>query len=93
MINGDIGSKVVKSFMKVGIPLGKLDDLRDIFEEKALRLADARHMVDFIPFILKEEQETIREEMKDKLVSVIYDGTTRLGEVSAIILRFVDDCD
>lgn len=32
--------KVVKSFMKAGIPLNKLDDLRDILEEKAVRLAD-----------------------------------------------------
>ena len=45
--------------MRAGIPLRKLDDMRDLLEEKALYLADTRHMLDVIPFILKEEQETL----------------------------------
>ena len=60
-------------------------------EEKALRLADTRHMLDHIPFILDEERAVIREEIKDKFVSVIFDGTSRLGEVLAIVLRYVED--
>lgn len=48
-------------------------------------------MLDHIPFILKEEQETLQTEIKDKYISVIYDGTTRLGEVLAIIVRYIDD--
>ena len=48
--------KVVKAFMRAGIPIGMLDILRDILEEKALRLADTRHMLDLIPFILDEER-------------------------------------
>ena len=83
--------KVVKAFMRAGIPIGKLDILRDILEEKALRLADTRHMLDLIPFILDEERGLIREEIKDKFVSVIFDGTSRLGEVLAIVLRYVED--
>ena len=62
--------KVVKAFMRAGIPIGMLDILRDILEEKALRLADTTHA---------------------KFVSVIFDGTSRLGEVLAIVLRYVED--
>ena len=80
--------KVVKAFMRAGIPI---DILRDILEEKALRLADTRHMLDLIPFILDEERGLIREEIKDKFVSVIFDGTSRLGEVLAIVLCYVED--
>ncbi len=83
--------KVVKAFMRAGIPIGKLDILRDILEEKAFRLADTRHMLNLIPFILDEERAMIREEIKDKFVSVIFDGTSRLGEVLAIVLRYVED--
>ena len=81
--------KVVKAFMRAGIPICKLDILRDILEEKAFRLADTRHMLDLIPFILGEERAAIQEEIKDKYVSVIFDGTSRMGEVLAVILRYV----
>ena len=40
-------------------------------------------MYDLIPFILEQE--------KDKHVSIVFDGTSRLGEVLAIILRYVDN--
>ena len=58
--------KVVKAFMRAGVPIGKLEVLRDILEEKALRSADTRHMLDLIPFILTEERAIIREEIKDR---------------------------
>ena len=48
-------------------------------------------MSDLIPFIQKREVDTISEEIKGKDVSVCFDGTTRLSEVVAIVLRFVDD--
>ena len=85
--------KVVKAFMRAGIPICKLDILRDILEEKAFRLADTRHMLDLIPFILilGEERAAIQEEIKDKYVSVIFDGRSRMGEVLAVILRYVED--
>ena len=48
-------------------------------------------MSDLIPFIQKREVDTISEEIKGKDVSVFFDGTTRLGEAVAIVLRFIDD--
>ena len=83
--------KVVSTFLRAGIPLNKLDIFRELFEENGYRLTDKRNMFDFIPFIQKREVNAIFEEIKGKDVSVCFDGTTRLGEAVAIVLRFVDD--
>ena len=48
-------------------------------------------MSDLVPFILTEEQAEIKEEINGKEVSVIFDGTTRLGEAMAIVIGFVND--
>ena len=48
-------------------------------------------MSDHIPFILKEEQATIRRELADKYISVIFDGTTHLGEALAVVVQFVSE--
>ena len=41
--------KVVMAFLRAGIPISKLEYLRDILEENALRLTDTRHMLDLVP--------------------------------------------
>ena len=48
-------------------------------------------MFDLVPFILKEEEACLKQELQGKQVGVIFDCTTRLGEAMAIILRFVDE--
>ena len=75
--------------MSASIISGKIDSFRDLLEENALRLTDRRNMHDYIPFILNEEESHIRSEIEGQNVSVIFDGTSRLGEALAIILRFV----
>ena len=47
-------------------------------------------MSDIVPLILQQEKEKIRNEISGKCLSVIFDGTSRLGEVFVIIIRFVD---
>lgn len=69
----------------------KLDTLRDLLEEKATRLTDTRDMYDLIPFVLDMEKAEICSEIKDKHVSIVYDGTSLLGEILAVIVRYVDD--
>ena len=81
--------KVVTAFLRAGIPLSKLASFRDLLEENAYRLTDRRHMFDLVPFILKREEEQICEEIAGKHLSVIFDGTSRLGEAMAIVVRFV----
>ena len=81
--------KVMMAFLRAGIPISKLEYLRDILEENALRLTDTRHMLDLVPFILEEERSRIKEEIQGKFLSLIFDGMSRLGEVLAIVVRYV----
>ncbi len=83
--------KVVTTFLKAGVPLSKIELFRDLLEENAYRLTDRRNMLDYIPFILEDEEKSIRQEIKGKNVSVIFHGTSRLGEALAVLLRFMDD--
>ena len=80
--------KVVTALLKAGIPLSKLDCLRDILEENAFRLTDRRHMFDLVPFVLNEEIARLKNEIDGKYLSLIFDGTSRLGEAMAVV-RFV----
>ena len=72
--------KVVKTFLRAGIPLNKVDIFHDILEEHGPRLVGRRALSDLVPFILKQEVTKITEEINGKKVSVIFDGTTRLGK-------------
>ena len=42
-------------------------------------------MSDLIPFILQQEKEQIKKEISGKTISVVFDGTSRLGEVFVIV--------
>lgn len=80
--------KVAMCFLRAGVPFNKMVHFRELLEN-AVRLTDRRHMSDLIPFILGEEQARIKNEIANTAVSVIFDGTTRLGEALAIVLRYV----
>ena len=82
--------KVVRTFLQAGVPLSKLGIFRELLEENGFRLSDRRFVFDLVPFILKEEA-CLKQELQGKQVGVIFDGTTRLGEAMAIILRFVSE--
>ena len=48
---------------------------------------------DYIPFILKEEESRLQNEIANVCMSVIFDGTCRFGEAHAIVVHFIsDDC-
>ena len=83
--------KVVTCFLRAGVPLRKLIHFCELLEENAVRLSDRRYMSDLIPFVLKEEQQRVKQEINSRSVSVIFDGTSRLGEALAIVLRFVGE--
>lgn len=83
--------KVVISFLKAAVSLSKLDNFREIFEESAYHLEDRRNMPDLVSFIQKQEQAMICDEIKRQHIFCIFDGTTRLGEPIAVVIRFVND--
>ena len=78
------------TFLLAGMPLNKLLAFRDLLEEHAYRLSDRHHMSDLVPFILTQERGKIKEEIAGKPVSIIFDGTSKLGEVFVIVARFLD---
>lgn len=83
--------QVVTAFLKAAIPLSKLHHFRDLLEQNAYRVADDRGMYDTIPLVLSGERKKLNEELSGKNVSVVFNGTSRLGEALVIILRFVSD--
>lgn len=66
-----------------------MDDFRELLEEGGYRLTSVPNMRQLIPFVRKEEEEMIKGEISGHNVSVIFDGTTRLGEALAIVVRFI----
>ena len=83
----------MSTFLKAGVPINKIPVFREILDENALRLAGRKPMSDLIPFVLQEEKQQIRSEINNKPISVIFDGTTRLGEALAVIVRYVEPTD
>ena len=54
-------------------------------------LTPCSHMLDLVPFVLHEENATIKNEINSRYVSLIFDGTTHIGGILVVILRFVKD--
>ena len=79
----------VEKCMETGIPLNKLDGLRGLIEKRDL-LTDSSHMATFVPQILEREKATINGEIKDQKGCVIFDGTSRWGEVVVLVWRQCD---
>ena len=69
--------------------MNKLQHFRTLFEETGYRLTDRHRMSDLIPLVLRQEKSKIQGELSGQDVSVIFDGTSRLDEALAIVLRFV----
>ena len=81
-----------ESFLRAGIPLSKIDDLRPFLEKHGHRLTASGHLSELIPSILEKEKEKVKSELQSvEEVSIIFDGTTRLGEALAVVIRFVQE--
>ena len=83
--------KTVTAFLKSGLPLNKLDCFRQLLEENGLSLSSSQHLRELIPLIQEEERTNIREQIKDREISIIFDGTTHVAEAMVIVVRYVDD--
>ena len=49
--------KIVKSFLKAGVPLSKLHHFREVLEQHAFKLADRRGMCDLIIIIIYDTHQ------------------------------------
>ena len=82
--------KVLKCFLRAAVPLAKMEYFRELLEENSFRLSDRRHMSDLIPLLVSQEQADVKGELCGRPVSVVFDGTARLGEAMAVVVRYID---
>ena len=82
--------KVVNEFLKAGIPLSKIDNLRGLLEAGGFSLSHSTHLRQLIPFILDKELDNLRHSISGKPISIIFDGTTHVAEAFVVVVRFVD---
>ena len=54
--------RVMEQFLKSGIPMIKIDNLRSLLEEGSYRLTHSSHLSD-IPVIYSDEKKKIKDEM------------------------------
>ena len=80
----------MEALLKAGIPLLKVNSLRPFLEKYGHCLTSRNHLAEFIPMIRQEIDFVKSEIAANSAFSVIFDGSTRLGEVLAIIVRFID---
>lgn len=83
--------KEVRSFLKAGVDINKIDQFREIFEEQGYLLSHSSNHSSMIDVINKEEKDKVKREIAGRNVSIIFDGTTHVAEALNIILRFVSD--
>lgn len=61
---------------------------------KGLSLTNAQSLkTDWLKIILEDEKKMQYTELRDKIVSLIFDATPRQGDVFACIARFVEEAD
>jgi hypothetical protein len=97
--------KVVRTMIGAGIRLGKLDDpgVQEIIVHPQW-LEQSDQLRKLIPDILRVEVKHLKKMLKGKCaffpcsthppcrpVSIFFDGTPRLGEVCAVVIRFVNE--
>lgn len=82
--------KLVSEFLKAGIPLSKIDNLRGLLEAGGFSLSHSTHLRQLIPFILNRELDSLRHLISGKPISIIFDGTTHVAEAFVVVVRFVD---
>jgi hypothetical protein len=90
---------VAKILVVGGFCFSKVEDevsgFRQLLEFKAGKL-DPRGLRDLIPSILKTEKDLIRKELLGvKAITIIFDGSTMVCEVSVLLVRWFDfeECD
>ena len=83
---------VVTEFLKAGIPLSKIDNLRQLLEDGSERLTDSSYMASYILVAMETEMQGIMEELNEKPhISVIFDGSTYQCEALVVIVQYIAD--
>ena len=83
--------ETVGVFMKCGLPLSKIDGLREYLQKYAkLQLTDESHMRTYVTLVRDIELDRIKMSLKkSNYFAIIFDGSSRVDEVLAVIARYV----
>ena len=68
--------KCVRTFLKMGVPLNKLDVFRELLEENEYWLRSRKIMCDLIPLIIHDGHEPTKKEISGQQLSIIFDCTS-----------------
>ena len=83
--------QVVRSMLQTGIPLTKLNYLRLLLEtDTSISLTESSHMAQYVPCLGGRVQATEGRSWQGHSLQCNFDGSTRLGEALAILVRYVD---
>lgn len=79
----------VRTLMGTGIPLSKIDaGLGVLLTRASMSVGDASTLRLYIPKVRDAELELLKQELADEWMCVVFDGTTRVGEVLAVVVRY-----
>lgn len=79
---------VIEAFMKARLPIEKVDQLRSILEDRHTALTRASHMRLLVPLQAQRYLAKDKVAIHNLPVSVIFDGTGRMGELLIVLVRF-----
>lgn len=80
--------RVVESMLGNGIAMARVTGLRPLLERGGMSLTDSAHLGSMIPRIHEREIDLVTQEIVGQYVTLIFDGTTRLGEAVNVVYRF-----
>lgn len=72
-----------------GVPLSKVDAMRNLLQRAGYALTDSSHLKTFIiPKIEEEEMKILCMELECQHISTAFDSTTRMGEAVNMVNRW-----
>ena len=80
--------RVTETLLGAGIDLAKADNLRYLLGRSGSSVPSSTHLKAYVPKIEALEVDKIKEELQDEFICWIFDGTTRLGELVALVARW-----
>ena len=91
-VNQDFSFQVTRMLIAAGIPLHTMGVICRALEDMCEKPVASHSMLasEYIPKIFSQEVDTQLEELKGKQVSVSFDATPRMGDVFALIMRYVE---
>ena len=83
--------RTVETFLRSGTPLDRLHFFQPLIERSNVTLVDVSHMRMYIPQIESREFDLLKSEVRDRFVSIAFDGTSRLGEAIDLTCPWCSD--